>query len=86
MYNAGFADVQNDMVFFGDTAGSDTFIPYIKNLSQVIATAKTVMLESNLLSNDQLDEALAQLLKWAELKYATAYYPLCIAVGTKPHE
>ena len=86
LHDAGFADVQNDMVFFGDTSGSDTFIPYIKNLSQVIATAKSVMLESKALSIDQFDEALAQLLKWAELKYATAYYPLCIAVGIKSHE
>lgn len=83
LHESGFADVKNDIVFFGDTAGSETFREYINNLSEVITTAKSVMLEYNFISAPQFEAALASLLKWSELSYATAYYPLCLATGTK---
>ena len=86
LHEAGFGEVQNDMAFFGDTAGSESFTHYVKNLSEVIATAKSVMLEANLISLAEFEKASDQLLKWSELKYATAYYPLCIATGTKNFE
>lgn len=84
LLNAGFTDVRNDMVFFGDVAGSPTFEIFIKNLSDVISTAQSLMMENNLISQTAYDTAMEALITWAKLPNATALYPLCLAIANKP--
>jgi ubiquinone/menaquinone biosynthesis C-methylase UbiE len=84
LMSAGFMDVRNDTVFFGDVAGSPTFEMFVKNLSEVISTAQDVMMENNLVSQSAYDSAMKSLSTWAKLSNATALYPLCLATGNKP--
>ena len=80
----GFINVRNDVAFFGDVAGSPTFQAYILNLSEVIATARDVMFENNLIESDDFESALNNLKSWSNIDHATAFYPLCMAFGKKP--
>lgn len=82
--HAGFTDVRNDMVFFGDVAGSPTFEMYMKNLQEVISTARNTMLENTLIDQEAFESAIHALSAWTKLPNATAFYTLCIATGTKP--
>ena len=79
----GCKEVRNDLVFFGDMAGSPTFEAYTKNLSEVIATARNLMIENELISPDEYASAMKNLITWTKMSHATAYYPLCIATGKK---
>jgi len=84
LMSAGFTDVKNDTAFFGDVAGTPTFGMFVKNLTEVISTARNVMMENNLIPQAAYDSAMASLSAWAKLPHATALYPLCLATGTKP--
>lgn len=84
MYNSGLREIRNDVVFFGDSAGSTTFKSYVANLLGVIETARNVMTEGNLISKVVMDESMQHLRAWSELPYAALWYQIYWAVGFKP--
>jgi SAM-dependent methyltransferase len=84
MYESGLREMRNDVVFFGDCAGSATFKSYVANLVGVIETARPVMTEGNLISRKTLDESMVHLREWADLPYAALWYQIYWAVGFKP--
>lgn len=79
----GCKEVRNDLVFFGDVAGSPSFESYVKNLCEVIATARELMIENDLISSEAYELAMNNLRTWARINYASANYSLCIATGIK---
>lgn len=79
----GCKEVRNDLVFFGDVAGTPSFEFYAKNLCEVIATARGLMLENDLILSESYESAMNNLRSWTCLNYASAYYSLCIATGIK---
>lgn len=83
MYDSGLRQIRNDVVFFGDCAGSTTFKSYVANLVGVIETARNVMTEGNLISKPVMDESMKHLLEWANLPYAALWYQIYWAVGFK---
>jgi SAM-dependent methyltransferase len=83
MYDTGLREIRNDVVFFGDCAGSATFKSYVANLVGVIESARKVMTEGNLISTSVMDESLQNLRQWAELPYAALWYQIYWAVGFK---
>lgn len=84
MYDAGLRRIRNDVVFFGDCAGSATFKSYVANLVGVIETARKVMTEGNLISTQVMDESLHNLKEWADLPHAALWYQIYWSVGFKP--
>jgi ubiquinone/menaquinone biosynthesis C-methylase UbiE len=84
MYDTGLREIRNDVVFFGDCAGSATFKGYVANLVGVIETARNVMTEGNLISKKVMDESMKNLREWADLPYAALWYQIYWAVGFKP--
>lgn len=83
MYDAGLREIRNDLVFFGDCAGSPTFKGYMANLIGVIETARKVMIDGNLISASVMDEALKNMRAWTNLPYAALWYQIYWAVGFK---
>jgi len=83
MYEAGLRQIRNDVVFFGDCAGSQTFKSYVANLIGVIESARKVMTEGNLISTSVMDESLQHLRAWSNLPYAALWYQIYWAVGFK---
>jgi ubiquinone/menaquinone biosynthesis C-methylase UbiE len=83
MYDSGLRTIRNDVVFFGDCAGSTTFKSYVANLVGVIETARKVMIEGNLISAVAMDEAMKNLREWPGLPYAALWYQIYWAVGYK---
>ncbi len=79
----GFESIRIDTVFFGDCAGSPTFQAFCTNLVEVIGTAKTVMLESGLLTSEKYDESISALRAWSDLPDAAIWYPLCMATAIR---
>lgn len=84
MSDCGLSKIRNDVVFFGDCAGSATFKSYVANLVGVIETARTIMTEGNLISKAVMDESMKNLRAWADLPHAALWYQIYWAVGFKP--
>jgi SAM-dependent methyltransferase len=84
MYDAGLRNIRNDVVFFGDCAGTATFANFVNNLVGVIESARSTMLTCNLIDERTMDEAFSQLRTWAALPYAAMWYEIYWASGVKP--
>jgi ubiquinone/menaquinone biosynthesis C-methylase UbiE len=84
LYNAGLRNIRNNVVFFGDCAGSTTFESFVNNLIGVIETARTTMLSCNLIDERTMDEAFLQLRTWSQLPDAAMWYEIYWACGVKP--
>lgn len=83
MYEAGLRNIRNDVVFFGDCAGTPTFAHFVNNLIGVIESARQTMLTCNLIDERTMNEAFSQLRTWAALPYAAMWYEIYWASGTK---
>ena len=84
LYDHGLTQIQNNVVFFGDCAGSSTFQAYISNLIGILNSAKTVMTEGQLIRQEVFDEAMENLIQWATLPHAALWYTIYWARGVKP--
>jgi ubiquinone/menaquinone biosynthesis C-methylase UbiE len=84
MYESGLQEIRNNVVFFGDCAGSTTFKSYVANLVGVLESARKVMTEGNLISGEVMDDALENLSEWSDLPHAALWYQIYWAVGFKP--
>ncbi|NJN43106.1 MAG: methyltransferase domain-containing protein [Flammeovirgaceae bacterium] len=72
LHEAGLRSIRNDLIFFGDCAGSPTFTSYVENLIGVIRTAYPTMIEHNLITAEAFKESIGQLkngLRFRMLRY-----------------
>ena len=83
LYDAGFKDIHNDVVFFGDCFGTDTFDLFVANLAEVISTSKEVMLQSNLISEKAYHTAIKNIYDWGRNPHAALWYTIALAQGVK---
>jgi SAM-dependent methyltransferase len=83
LYDCGLRKIKNDVVFFGDCSGSPTFESYVNNLIGILESARTTMLEGNLISERVMNEAISNLQRWAMLPYAALWYQIYWAEGVK---
>ncbi|MGE0770259.1 MAG: methyltransferase domain-containing protein [Cyclobacteriaceae bacterium] len=84
LYDHGLTQIQNNVVFFGDCAGSPTFQAYIDNLIGILNSAKKVMTEGQLIRKEVFEVAMDHLKAWAALPHAALWYTIYWAKGTKP--
>jgi ubiquinone/menaquinone biosynthesis C-methylase UbiE len=84
MYDSGLREIRNNVVFFGDCAGSTTFKSYVVNLIGVLESARKLMTEGNLISGEVMDASLDHLRAWSDLPQAALWYQIYWAVGFKP--
>lgn len=84
MHESGLSDIRNNVVFFGDCAGSTTFKSYVANLIGILESARKLMIDGNLISEPVMNEALRQLNSWSDLPHAALWYQIYWAVGFKP--
>ena len=83
LYDCGLRSIRNDVVFFGDCSGSATFNSYVSNLIGILESAREIMVEGNLIDSVVMDEALANLRRWALLPRAALWYQIYWAEGIK---
>lgn len=81
LHDHGLRNIQNNVVFFGDCAGSPTFLAYIDNLVGILNSAKRVMTEGQLIRAEVFDEAMINLRKWSALPHAALWYTIYWAEG-----
>jgi ubiquinone/menaquinone biosynthesis C-methylase UbiE len=84
LLDAGFNQIYNDVVFFGDCHGTETFNLFAVNLIEVIGTAKQIMLEADLLSIHAYETAIQSLWQWSNHEHAAMWYTIAVAGGVKP--
>ena len=82
--DGGFASIYNDVVFFGDCFGTETFQLFAINLIEVIGTSKEIMLESKLIRAEAFEVAIQNLWKWCQQEDASMWYTIAVAGGVKP--
>jgi ubiquinone/menaquinone biosynthesis C-methylase UbiE len=83
LVDQGIKDIHNDVVFFGDCAGTETFHLFTSNLIEVIATSYPVMISSNLISERDYQLARENIKAWGALPHASLWYNINIAEGIK---
>jgi ubiquinone/menaquinone biosynthesis C-methylase UbiE len=83
LYDQGIKNIRNDVIFFGDCAGTETFNLFVTNLVEVIGTSYAVMISSNLISEQDYQMAIENIKKWGQLPYASLWYNISMAEGTK---
>ena len=83
LVDQGIRAVRNDMVFFGDCAGTETFALFVNNLTEVISTSYEVMITSELISVREYQSAMQHIRDWSSLPHAVIWYTICVAEGIK---
>jgi ubiquinone/menaquinone biosynthesis C-methylase UbiE len=79
----GFREIKNDVVFFGDCYGTETFPWFVANLAEVIATSKEVLLQADLIKEKAYDAAIQNIYEWAKNPHASMWYNIAFAEGVK---
>lgn len=83
LYQTGLKKIRNNVVFFGDSAGSSTFPTYCGNLITILLQAKGVMIKESLIGENDFQRAILNLQEWALLPDAALWYAVNWAEGTK---
>jgi len=83
LVDQGIRNVRNDVVFFGDCAGTETFPLFVSNLIEVIATSCNVMITSQLISDGEYQSAIEHIKDWSSLPHAAIWYTICMAEGIR---
>lgn len=84
LFEEGFTDLSVDVAFFGDCGGTETFRDFCLNLYGVIDSAKSSMINSGLITEQEFSESMKNLLNWSELPHASMWYYIFLAFGKKP--
>jgi ubiquinone/menaquinone biosynthesis C-methylase UbiE len=79
----GFREIKNDVVFFGDCYGTETFPWFVANLAEVIATSKEVLLKADLIKEKAYETAIQNIYEWAKNPNASMWYNIAFAEGVK---
>src|SRR4030095_6551251 len=83
LVDQGIRNVCNDVVFFGDCAGNETFPLFVNNLIEVISTSHNVMITSKLISDGEYQSAIQHIRDWSCLPHAAIWYTICVAEGIR---
>jgi ubiquinone/menaquinone biosynthesis C-methylase UbiE len=83
LVDAGIRNIRNDVVFFGDCAGTETFPSLVDNLIGVISTCHDVMVTSKLIPDREYQSAIRHIRAWSSLPHAVIWYTICVAEGIR---
>ena len=83
LLDQGIKNISNDIVFFGDCAGTETFDLFTSNLMEVISTSYSVMISAKLISDSDYKSAMANIRTWGALPHASLWYNINVAIGIK---
>jgi ubiquinone/menaquinone biosynthesis C-methylase UbiE len=83
LLDQGVKNIRNDVVFFGDCAGTNTFHLFTSNLIGVIVTSHPVMISSHLISEREYQIAIENIRAWGALPHASLWYNINVAEGTR---
>lgn len=83
LVDQGMKNIQNDVVFFGDCAGTETFPLFADNLIGIIATSYPIMIEAKLITATEYESAVQNIHSWALLPDASLWYCIYTAEGVK---
>ena len=84
LYQAGLRRIRNNVVFFGDNAGSPTFTAYTNNLMGILNGVKELLIKEGLTSGLVFEDTMDRLQSWAQLPEAALWYTIYWAAGEKP--
>jgi ubiquinone/menaquinone biosynthesis C-methylase UbiE len=83
LYQAGLRHIRNNVVFFGDNAGSPTFQTYADNLIGILNGVKELLIKEGLTSEPVFQDTLDRLHSWVRLPDAALWYTIYWAAGEK---
>ena len=83
LVDQGVKSISNDVVFFWDCAGTETFGAYANNLIGILATSYPVMIKANLISDQDYQSAIQNIRTWATGSHASIWYTIYVAEGVK---
>jgi ubiquinone/menaquinone biosynthesis C-methylase UbiE len=83
LHQSGLTRIKNNVVFFGDSAGTETFPAYVRNLIGILQGAREIMLTNRLIGEHSFNESLHQLEQWGKREDAALWYVINWAEGSK---
>lgn len=81
LHEAGAEPVRNTHIFFGGCAGDPIFPAVMSNLAGLFESARTSMIDFELLTAREIDDGLAAHAEWARRPDASMWYAICWAEG-----
>ena len=83
LHQSGLQQITNNVVFFGDCAGSPTFSAYARNVIGILDGAKELMVKENLIDQASFEEAIGNIETWSLKPDAALWYTINWAEGVK---
>lgn len=83
LHQSGLQQITNNVVFFGDCAGSPTFSAYARNVIGILEGAKELMIKENLIDPESFEEAIRQIIIWSSKPDVALWYTINWAEGIK---
>ena len=83
LHQSGLQQITNNVVFFGDCAGSPTFSAYARNVIGILDGAKELMVKENLIDQTSFEEAIRNIETWSLKPDAALWYTINWAEGVK---
>lgn len=84
LYHAGLRKIRNNVIFFGDSAGSPTFKDYVWNLMGILNGVKDLLIKEALMPEQQFMDTMTNLQTWSERPDAALWYTIYWTSGEKP--
>jgi len=84
LYQVGLRRIRNNVVFFGDSAGTSTFSGYAENLIGILSGVKELLLKERLTSEQVFQDTMDRLTSWAQRPDAALWYTIYWTAGEKP--
>jgi len=83
LHQSGLQQITNNVVFFGDCAGSATFSAYARNVIGILDGAKELMVKESLIDQTSFEEAIRNIEAWSLKTDAALWYTINWAEGVK---
>ena len=83
LHQCGLRNIRNNVVFFGDSAESNTFQAYVSNLIGILLGAKDLMMKHSLTNANSFAETIQNLQRWGQQQDSALWYTINWAMGTK---
>jgi SAM-dependent methyltransferase len=84
LHAAGAVPTRNNWIFFGSCAGMPTFPDIVENLQSILVGARTMILATAGIDEEEFDRCIEALKIWGARPDAAFWFAMCWAEGIRP--
>jgi SAM-dependent methyltransferase len=84
LHAAGAVPTRNNWIFFGSCVGMPTFPDTVENLQSILVGARTMILATAGINEEEFDQCIEALKSWSIRPDAAFWFAMCWAEGVRP--